>query len=114
MIFYTFNTLAFATGMMDSMMVSMMGTTPEALPIAQGPIVKAMFFGFTVCNAVIAALLSSGEKFTQLVAACFFFGFALPMTMMFKSGILGVPGALQYGVMNGIFGSIAAYNYMNA
>ena len=113
MCFYTVNTLMFATGMMDSMMVSMMGTSEAALPIVQGPIVKAMFFGFTVCNAAIAALLSTGDKFTQLVAACFMFGFAFPMALMFKSGMMGTPGLLQYGVMNTIFGSIALKNYLS-
>lgn len=112
MCFYTVNTLMFATGMMDSMLVPMMGTSEAALPTVQGPIVKSMFFGFTVCNAAIAALLSSGEKYTQLVAACFMFGFAGPMAAMFKSGMMGVPGLLQYGVMNAIFGSIALTNYL--
>merc|ERR1712028_134704 len=54
MIFYT---LAFSAGAMDSMLQMMMGTTDEALPIVMSPQMDAMFVGFGLCNAVIAALL---------------------------------------------------------
>ena len=80
----------------------------------------AMFVGFGLCNAVIAALLypqsfSSKEtvKFQQTVAAVFMFGFFIVMGCMFKSGIMGVSGAAQYGVMNAVFGCIALYNVKN-
>ena len=46
MIFYTFNTLAFAAGLMDPMLKQMMGTTDEALPIVTSPQMDAMFVGF--------------------------------------------------------------------
>merc|ERR1712194_250740 len=56
--------------------MGMMGTTDEALPIVMSPQMDAMFVGFGLCNAVIAALLypqsfSSKEtvKFQQTVAA---------------------------------------------
>ena len=35
------------------------------------------------------------------------------MFFMFKSGIMGVSGAVQYGIMNGVFGCIAFYNAKN-
>ena len=120
MIFYTFNTLAFSAGAMDSMLQMMMGTTDEALPIVMSPQMDAMFVGFGLCNAVIAALLypqsfSSKEtvKFQQPVAAVFMFGFFIVMGCMFKTGIMGVSGAAQYGVMNAVFGCIALYNVKN-
>ena len=112
MIFYTFNTLAFAAGLMDPMLKQMMGTTDEAIPIVTSPQVDAMFVGFGLCNAVIAALLypqpfSSTEtvKFQQTVAAIFMFGFFVVMFCMFKTGVMGVSGAVQYGVMYAAQGS---------
>jgi len=120
MIFYTFNTLAFSAGVMDSMLQMMMGTTDQALPIVISPQMDAMFVGFGLCNAVIAALLypqsfSSKEtvKFQQTVAAVFMFGFFIVMGCMFKTGVMGVSGAAQYGVMNAVFGCIALYNVKN-
>merc|ERR1712194_450267 len=85
------------------------------LPIVMSPQMDAMFVGFGLCNAVIAALLypqsfSSKEtvKFQQTVAAVFMFGFFIVMGCMFKTGIMGVSGAAQYGVMNAVFGCIAS------
>merc|ERR1712194_875368 len=85
MIFYTFNTLAFSAGAMDSMLQMMMGTTDEALPIVMSPQMDAVFM----------------------------FGFFIVMGCMFKTGIMGVSGAAQYGVMNAVFGCIALYNVKN-
>ena len=117
MIMYTFNTLAFSAGLMDSMLKQMMGTTDEALPIVTSPQVDAMFVGFGLCNAVIAALIypqsfSSTEtvKFQQTVAGIFMFGFFGVMYFFFQSGVMGVSGAVQYGIMNGVLGCIAFYN----
>ena len=105
-------TFAFFAGAMDSMLVPMMGTSEAALPTVSGPICKAMFLGFTICNAAITALLYPSGKYEQLVAACFMFGFYIPMFAMYKSGMMGVPGCAQYGIMNTIFGGIAVYNYL--
>ena len=41
------------------------------------------------------------------------FGFFGVMFFMFKSGVMGVSGAVQYGIMNGVFGCIAFYNAKN-
>eukprot|EP00964_Phaeocystis_antarctica_P002275 scaffold1181_cov63-Phaeocystis_antarctica.AAC.3 len=62
MIFYTINTLAFSAGAMDSMLQMMMGTTDAALPIVMSPQMDAMFVGFGLCNAVIAALITSARS----------------------------------------------------
>ena len=117
MIFYPFNTLAFSAGFMDPMLKQMMGTTDEAIPIVTSPQADAMFVGFGLCNAVIAALLypqpfSSTEtvKFQQTVAGIFMFGFFGVMYFFYTSVVMGVVGAVQYGIMNGIFGCIAFYN----
>ena len=100
MVFYTFNTLAFATGIMDSMLVPMMGTKPEVLDIVTGPILDGVFIGFTLCNAVIAALIypmgdKATVKFQQLVTACFMFGFYVVMYFFYVSGMLGMMGIGQ-------------------
>jgi len=120
MIFYTINTLAFSAGAMDSMLQMMMGTTDAALPIVMSPQMDAMFVGFGLCNAVIAALIypqsfASKEtvKFQQTVAAVFMFAFFAVMACMYNTGIMGVSGAAQYGVMNAIFGGIALNNVKN-
>merc|ERR1711865_732499 len=104
---YTINTLAFSAGAMDSMLQMMMGTTDAALPIVMSPQMDAMFVGFGLCNAVIAALIypqsfASKEtvKFQQTVAAVFMFAFFAVMACMYNTGIMGVSGAAQYGVMN--------------
>lgn len=117
MVFYTFNTLCFALGAMDSVMQMMMGTSDEALPIMKSPQMDAFFFAFTLCNGVIAALLypqssmsKETVKFQQTVAAVFMFGFFPCMGFMYHSGAMGTMGIAQYGLMNAAFGGIALYN----
>ena len=100
MVFYTFNTLAFAAGLMDSMLVPMMGTKAEVVDIVTGPILDGVFVGFTLCNGVIAALIypmgdKATVKFQQLVTACFMFGFYAVMYFFYSSGMLGIQGIAQ-------------------
>ena len=116
--FYTFNTLAFGLGLMDAMLVPMMGTPVESLPIVTSSICDALFCGYTVVNLVIALLVypfsfmnKETVKFQQLVACVFYFGFLPVMAKMYFAGMMGMIGVGQYVVMNSIFGGFALANY---
>jgi len=116
-IFYAFNTLAFSLGLMDAMLVPLLGTPVESLPIVTSSIVDALFMGFFVVNLLIGVLVypfsfmnQETVKFQQKMAAAFYFGFLPVMYMMFSAGMMGAMGVGQYVVMNCIFGAFALYN----
>ena len=100
MVFYTVNTFMFAVGLMDTMLVPMMGTKEEMVSVVTSPLLDGCFFGFTLCNATIAALIypmgsTAVVKFQQLVTACFMFGFYIIMYFFYNAGMMGVPGVAQ-------------------
>jgi len=116
--FYTFNTATFGFSMMDAMLVPLMGVKVEMLPIVTGPVVDAMFLGYSVVNIVVAAfiypysfLTQETVKYQQLIGALFFFGFLPIMFLFLKVGLLGMMGVVPYGLMNTAFGVICLMNY---
>ena len=64
--FYTFNTATFGFSMMDAMLVPLMGVKVEMLPIVTGPVVDAMFLGYSVVNIVVAAFIYPYSFLTQV------------------------------------------------
>ena len=115
--FYTVNTFVFGLGLMDSMLETMLGTPAEMVPEVTKPLMDAMFFGFGVCNVAIAALLypvstdKAVLKFQNLVFTLFMLGFLPVLVLFFNEGMMGVTGAGQYAVMNGLAACIGLYNY---
>jgi len=116
-LFYAFNTLSFGLGLMDAMLVPLMGTPVESLPIVTSSIVDALFTGFFETNIVIGILTypfsfmnQETIKFQQTMAAVFYFAFLPVMFMMLHAGMMGLMGVGQYVVMNCAFGAVALYN----
>ena len=116
-LFYTVNTFVFGLGLMDSMLETMLGTPAEMVPEVTKPLMDAMFFGFGVCNVAIAALLypvstdKAVLKFQNLVFFLFMLGFLPVLVLFYNEGMMGVTGAGQYAVMNGLAACIGLYNY---
>ena len=114
-IFYTFNTLAFGLGLMDSMLVPMLGTPIDKVIIVTDPICDALFCGYAVVNLCVALFVyprgtSAEIKTQQQIFALYSFGFLPVMVMMYFAGMMGVAGVGQYIAMNSVFGGIALYN----
>ena len=117
--FYTINCALFGFSLMDAMLVLMLGTPVDKLPMVTDPIVDALFLGYSVVNIAVgmvtfpmAFMNQATVKHQQLCAAVFYIGFLPIMALMFNAGMMGVNGVGMYVVMNGLLGGIAVYNYL--
>ena len=114
-LFYTVNTLMFGLGLMDSMLVPLLGTPIDKVVIVTDPICDALFCGYAVVNLCVALFVyprgtSAEIKTQQQIFALYSFGFLPVMVQMYFAGMMGVMGVGQYVVMNSVFGGIALYN----
>lgn len=125
MIFYTINTLVFACGAMDSMMQMMMGTSDilgygaayRVEPTNGRHIRVLCLVQRHYCCTRLPAVLhveGDGQVPADHMAAVFLLGSFACMYFMYSSGVLGVTGIAQYGVMNAASAaSLALYNVKN-
>lgn len=113
--FFAINGFTFASGMMDSMIPTMMGTSAEMMPIMTGPVGDFTFLSNSIGNVALGYMfykyVEIDAKLTFAVFSIFTAVWMPLMYFMYTSTIIGVPGLAQYGTILTIALALSVFTY---
>ena len=105
--FYAINQFIFALGLMDAMLGTLLGTSPEMVPVFSGPVgdfgnmgvgISALCLGFMFRIDDSTAPADIKKIFQVFLLEGLFWG-AINLPFAYFNGIMGVAGIAQFGTI---------------